>query len=311
MTHRNQGIGLRIIWIVLGVALFVLGQSWRENAWAQEELFVTNTANNSVRVCAWTASGNTGPIRVLQGAATGLTGPRGLFVDTFNNELVVANDSNNSVTVYSRTATGNTAPLRTLQGAATNLQNSRSAFVDTVNDELVVANGIDSVTVYSRTASGNTAPLRTLSGPATGVSGPEGLAVTPAAVPTPSPSAAVGLNGSAFSTGQTITYQAILLPGAAPAQVDIYLGCLLPDGVTFLSLVQPAPGTINVVLGPSPVPFLTNVPLAPLGVPFPYTFRGFEPLGTYFPNAGIAVAGSNPFLPANQLSFAVQPFELG
>jgi hypothetical protein len=90
--------------------------------------------------------------------------------------------------------------------------------------------------------------------------------------------------------------------------VDIYLGALLPDLVTFLSLAQVSPGVITVALGPAPVPFLTNVPLAALVVPFGYTFTGAEPVGTYFTYAAIAVAGSNPFMPANQLSLAIQAF---
>ena len=123
------------------------------------------------------------------------------------------------------------------------------------------------------------------------------------------PSAAIALNGSVFHTGQQLTYQATLTPGSTPTQVDIYLGALLPDGVTFLSLVQSSPEVISVVLGSSPIPFLAGVTLAQTIVPFSYTFVGFEPVGTYFPYAGLAVAGSNPFQPANQLSLAVQSFQ--
>jgi hypothetical protein len=123
------------------------------------------------------------------------------------------------------------------------------------------------------------------------------------------PVAAVTLNGSGFHTGQTITYQATLIPGSAPTQVDIYLGALLPDGVTFLSLVQAAPGVISATGGSSPIPFLANVPLTQTVVPFSHTFAGTEPVGTYFTYAGLAVAGSDPFQPANRLSLGVQPFE--
>jgi hypothetical protein len=91
--------------------------------------------------------------------------------------------------------------------------------------------------------------------------------------------------------------------------VDIYLGCLLPDFATFLSLVQSAPGVISIVLGPSPTPFLGNVTLAQTIVPFSYTFAGFESVGIYFPYAGLAVAGSNPLISANQLSLGVQLFQ--
>jgi len=121
--------------------------------------------------------------------------------------------------------------------------------------------------------------------------------------------AAVSLNGSSFRPGQTIDYEATLTPPFTPVQVDIYLGALLPDGVTFLSLVQVAPGAISTVLAPAPVPFLANVTLAPIVVPFLYTFSGFEPVGAYFTYAGLAVAGSNPFLPENQLSLAVRAFQ--
>jgi hypothetical protein len=124
------------------------------------------------------------------------------------------------------------------------------------------------------------------------------------------PSAAVILNGSVFHSGQSITYQATLTPGSTPAQVDIYLGALLPDGITFLSLVQVSPGVISFVLGPSPVPFQSNVTLAPVAVPFSYIFAGFEPTGTYFAYAGLVVAGTNPLQSANQLSLGFQAFQL-
>jgi len=121
--------------------------------------------------------------------------------------------------------------------------------------------------------------------------------------------AAVQLNGTSFHTGQQITYQATVNPGFTPTQVDMYFGALLPDLVTFLSLVKVSPGVFSVVLGPAPVPFLTNVTLASLAVPFAFTFTGAEPVGTYFTYAGLTVAGSNPFLPANQLSLSIQPFQ--
>lgn len=123
------------------------------------------------------------------------------------------------------------------------------------------------------------------------------------------PTAAAGLNGSAFRTGQTITYEATLIPDSTPTQVDIYLGALLPDGVMFLSLVQSGPGIVSVVLGSAPVAFLTEVTLPPLRIPFAFTFTGAEPGGTYFTYAGLAVAGSNPFLAENQLSLAIQTFQ--
>ena len=132
---------------------------------------------------------------------------------------------------------------------------------------------------------------------------------TPPPSPTISPTAIVALNGTGFRTGQTISYQATLTPGSTPVQVDVYLGVLLPDGVTFLSLVPMSAGFISIALGPSPIPFMTNVTLTPAVVPFSHTFRGLEPVGSYFAYAGLVVAGTNPFQPANQLSLGVQGFQ--
>ena len=58
------------------------------------------------------------------------------------------------------------------------------------------------------------------------------------------------------------------------------------------------------------MPFLTNVLLlTQMVIPFPHTFFGNEPVGTYLTYAVLAVAGSNPVLPSNQLSLSVQPFQ--
>ena len=141
-----------------------------------------------------------------------------------------------------------------------------------------------------------------------GVARPQGTTCDIGAYEFGLPTAGVGLNGSAFQTGQTITYQATLIPGFTETQVDIYLGFLLPDGVTLVSLVQGSPGVISIVLGPLPIPFQANVPLTQMVVPFSYTFAGREPVGTYFTYAGLAVAGSNPLVPSNQLALGVQGF---
>lgn len=124
------------------------------------------------------------------------------------------------------------------------------------------------------------------------------------------PTAAVALSGAPLRTGQTITYQATLTPGSAPTQADIYLWARLPDGVTFVSLVQASPGgAISIALGPSPVPFRVGATLSSMTVPFSYTFSGSEPAGTYLAYAGLVTAGADPLQPANRLSLAVEPFQ--
>lgn len=145
-------------------------------AQAQDEIFVSNNNSNAITVYALNASGNSPPIRVLQGAATGLANPSGIAVDLVNDELLVVNRlSPYSVTVYARTASGNTPPLRTLSGALTTLDDPRGLSVDTVHGEFSVANRAGfSVTTWARGASGNTAPLRALRGPQ-GFSNPYGV----------------------------------------------------------------------------------------------------------------------------------------
>ncbi len=181
--------------------------------------------------------------------------------------------------------------------------------VDPVNNELFVADLLfEFIAVYARTASGNTAPLRSLPGGSgalfTQLGRPTSLALAPSV-----PTATVAPNGSAFFTGDTITYQATLTPGANPTRVDIYLGALLPDGVTFLSLVKGFQGAVSIALGRSPVPFSANVTLKDTFTSFSHTFTSTEPVGTYFAYAGLAAAGSNPFQAANQLSLGVQGFQ--
>ena len=72
--------GIGVLEITLGLAVLVGVDGRLAAASAQEELFVTNTSNNSVTVYARTATGNTAPLRTLQGAATGLSGPGAVAV---------------------------------------------------------------------------------------------------------------------------------------------------------------------------------------------------------------------------------------
>jgi len=196
-------------------------------------------------------------------------------------ELFVANNNGNSIAVYSRTASGNTAPLRTLSGAATGLSSPRDLALDLTNNELFVGNLFDSVTVYSRTASGNTAPLRTLSGGATGLSDPVGLAVTPRL------SLVASVDQPTFSVGQTLTTSAILNAPGLPGSADLYLGALLPDGVTIVFWT----GGSNTAQGSladlrTLRPYAAGVSLATpffMTMPsfFSYQWTGTEPRGNY------------------------------
>ncbi|OFW13608.1 MAG: hypothetical protein A3H27_01895 [Acidobacteria bacterium RIFCSPLOWO2_02_FULL_59_13] len=111
------------------------------------------------------ASGDTPPIRVIEGPQTGLNWPAHLSINAEHGELFVANDVDDSILVFRTTASGDVAPIRVLKGPKTGIMNPTGVFVDTVNDELVVANmGNHSATVYPRTAQGDTPPSRTIRG---------------------------------------------------------------------------------------------------------------------------------------------------
>ena len=117
----------------------------------------------SITVYPLQASGNTAPLRVIQGPRTMLNWPATLFADEEHGELYVANDAGDSVLVFDIGAQGDAAPKRALIGPRTGLKYPTGVFVDGKNDELWVSNmGNHSATVYRRTADGNTPPLRTI-----------------------------------------------------------------------------------------------------------------------------------------------------
>lgn len=175
-------------------------------------------------------------------------------------------------------------------------------------EDLYVANPDDTpITLYATVASGSAAPLRMLEGPAPLLRLPASLSLAPNL-----PTATVHLDESGFLrffTGDTITYLATLTPGPDPTLVDTYLGTLAPDGVTFISLVEAPSGEISIVGGPSPIPFQANATISQTVVPFSYTVAKYEPVGKYAPYATLAIAGSNPLLPEDQLSAAVRSFQ--
>ena len=109
------------------------------------------------------ASGDTPPLRVIEGPNTRLNWPAAMSLDQENGELYLANDSDHSILVFRTTDSGNVAPTRIIKGAKTGIKNPTGIFLDLKNDEVWVSNmGNHTATVYRRTASGNVAPLRTI-----------------------------------------------------------------------------------------------------------------------------------------------------
>jgi len=117
----------------------------------------------SITVYPLKASGDTPPIRIIEGPQTQLNWPAQVFVDEEHGELYVANDSGDSILVFRVTDDGDVAPSRVVKGPRTGIKNPTGIFVDLQNDELWVSNmGNHSATVFQRTANGNVAPLRTI-----------------------------------------------------------------------------------------------------------------------------------------------------
>ena len=115
----------------------------------------------SITVFPIDASGNTAPLRVIEGPKTQLNWPTGIAVDPDRGELYVTNAVGDSVNVFSSDAQGDAAPIRVLQGSRTLLKNPTGVVVDAANDEVWVTNfGNHTATVYRRSASGDVAPVR-------------------------------------------------------------------------------------------------------------------------------------------------------
>jgi DNA-binding beta-propeller fold protein YncE len=167
------------------------------------ELATTVQQLNAVLIYRLQAKGLEAPLRVIQGPATHLADPHGVFVDSQHNEIVVANIGNYrpgggfgapyakhfgpllpsqgkflapSLTFFARDAKGNEAPLRTLQGPDTRLNWPMAITEDVEHGELAVANnGDNSILIFGRTEKGDAKPVRIIRGPHTGLDLPLGV----------------------------------------------------------------------------------------------------------------------------------------
>ena len=121
----------------------------------------------SIAIYPRTATGDTAPMRVIQGTKTQLNWPTALAFDPERGELYVANDPADSILVFKADASGDVAPVRVLHGPKTLIKNPTGVNLDLKNDELWVANfGNHTATVYKRNANGDAPPLRVIrSGP--------------------------------------------------------------------------------------------------------------------------------------------------
>ena len=119
----------------------------------------------SITVYPLDASGNTEPIRIIEGANTLLNWPSHLAYHHERQELFLANDGDSSVLVFDASAEGNAAPIRVLKGPRTEIIHPPGIAIDERTDELFVANmGTPKVTVFPVTANGDVEPIRVVRG---------------------------------------------------------------------------------------------------------------------------------------------------
>jgi hypothetical protein len=117
----------------------------------------------SITVYPLDASGDTAPLRTIQGPKTQLDWAAAMAVDPDAGYVYLANDLGNSVIGFKETDNGDVAPTRILKGPKTGLRNPTGVAVDSKNRELWVSSlGNSSATVYSLSANGDVAPLRTI-----------------------------------------------------------------------------------------------------------------------------------------------------
>ena len=145
----------------------VLGRSKGKDKWP---LSFDNTIPGSgkmlppsITVYPKTASGDTPPLRVIEGPKTQMNWPTGIAVDSERNELIVANDGGDSILVFDASAEGDVAPVRVIKGPKSLVSNPTGVFIDAKNNELWVANfGNHTATVFPPAANGDVAPLRVI-----------------------------------------------------------------------------------------------------------------------------------------------------
>jgi len=115
----------------------------------------------SIAIYSSTATGDTAPLRVIQGPKTQLNWAAAMAVDPENGDLYVANDMGHSILVFKETDRGDVAPARVIKGSKTRLRNPTGVALDLKNREVWASNlGNSSAVVFPLNANGDVVPLR-------------------------------------------------------------------------------------------------------------------------------------------------------
>jgi len=81
-----------------------------------DEIIVPVALSGAVLVFRGSASGNEAPLRVIQGAHTGLIRPQTVEVDPVHGEIVAVDSSSRAILIFDRMANGDVAPFRKMGG---------------------------------------------------------------------------------------------------------------------------------------------------------------------------------------------------
>ena len=117
----------------------------------------------SINVYALGASGDTAPLRIIQGPKTLLDWAGGMTLDPQTGNLWVANDVDGSIVVFKGTDEGDVIPTQIIRGPKTGLNHPAGISFDTKNREVWVSNmGNSSASAFAPSANGDVAPIRTI-----------------------------------------------------------------------------------------------------------------------------------------------------
>ncbi len=160
---------------VHGIAVDEENQLMYVNTWGHYSDFTTPGTGGyedpAIKIYALNASGDTPPLRVIQGDQTQLNWPAAMKLNPENGDLYVANDIGQSILVFAAAAraNGNVAPARVIKGDQTLLSYPTGIALDLNNGEVWVSNmGTASATAYPLMADGNIPPVRRIRSAADG-----------------------------------------------------------------------------------------------------------------------------------------------
>jgi 6-phosphogluconolactonase (cycloisomerase 2 family) len=110
----------------------------------------------SITVYPLNASGNTKPLRIIEGPATLMNWPSHMAFHEERQELFVANDADSSILVFRATEQGNAAPIRVIKGPKTesSIRPELPSMRNWANSMSPVSE-VPSVTVFPVTANGD------------------------------------------------------------------------------------------------------------------------------------------------------------